>query len=291
MNNIAYIINSRDGKPQSLSCVLDGRPVTVASSNPNFKDIIVELGKPTHDAVKLRRLMDVGESIREYSGTKIDVRRGRVYFRGKEVHNTLTRRIVEFMRADLPCDRLIRFFQNIQSNPNERSRNFLYNYCENFKIPITEDGCVLLYKTITNDYKDKWTGTIDNHPGKVVRMRRQDCNEDANKPCERSLHGGNWNYVCGYGSGDDRFVLIKMNPRDCVCVPHDSSFEKVRMCRYAVLQEVKRDEVVEFKTECAEQVSYYNVRDSKGHFTKEIQDRRAASRILRDKSGRFASKV
>lgn len=277
IKNLAYVLTLKEGNPQSLCAVIDGKTVSRNNTDTNFKEIWAELAKEKHDFAKIRGLLDIAHSVKEYMGVKADTKNGRVYFKGKEIHNSLTRRIIEFMRTGVPCDRLIKFLVKLQLNPNENSRNQLYDYCENYRLPITSDGEFLAYKAVASDFKDKYTGTIDNSPGQIVSMHRSRCNESADVACASSLHCGNFEYCQSYGDNPtDKFVLVSVSPTMVVSCPKDSSWQKLRVCKYKVLQEVAREKVVEFKDENAD--NYYNVRDAKGRL----------SRVLRDKRGRFA---
>ena len=55
--------------------------------------------------------------------------------------------------------------------------------------------------------------------------------------CYAGLHVGALDYVASYGSPDaeDNIIIVKVNPRDAVSVPTDSSHQKLRTCRYEVV--------------------------------------------------------
>jgi hypothetical protein len=49
--------------------------------------------------------------------------------------------------------------------------------------------------------------------------------------------------VRDFGRGDDRFVMVKVDPANVVCIPYDSGYEKMRVCEYEVVEEVAREKV------------------------------------------------
>jgi hypothetical protein len=111
------------------------------------------------------------------------------------------------------------------------------------ELPITEDGCFLAYKRIAGDFKDIYTHTIDNSPGQVVEMRRNAVDEDKNRTCSEGLHFCSREYLPHYGagSGDNKVVMIKINPRDVVAIPSDYNNAKGRCCKYTVAKELQLD--------------------------------------------------
>ena len=74
-----------------------------------------------------------------------------------------------------------------------------------------------------------------------------------------NVHFGSHEYASTFGP---RMVLVKVDPKDLVCVPYDCSQGKVRVCRYWVLKEVPNetklggfynDEPEEYETEDEEE--------------------------------------
>ena len=55
--------------------------------------------------------------------------------------------------------------------------------------------------------------------------------------CAVGLHAGTHEYASGFAQG--KLVLVKINPRDVVSVPTDCDAQKLRVCRYEVLEEVQ----------------------------------------------------
>ena len=53
-----------------------------------------------------------------------------------------------------------------------------------------------------------------------------------------NVHFGGHEYASTFGP---RMVLVRVDPADLVCVPHDCSQGKVRVCRYWVVKEVPNE--------------------------------------------------
>ena len=129
------------------------------------------------------------------------------------------------------------FLKNIMENPSYQSQLELYDFLEHKHLPITEDGCFLAYKAVRKDFMDKYSGTFNNQIGGIVKMTRAKVDDDRQMGCAAGLHVGALDYVTSYGSleAGDRIIIVKINPRDAVSVPTDSSHQKLRTCQYEVV--------------------------------------------------------
>ena len=68
-------------------------------------------------------------------------------------------------------------------------------------------------------------------------MQRARVDDDRRHSCSNGLHVGAIGYVNSFGYGEDKVVIVKVNPKDVVSVPLDSSCQKCRVCEYVVLRE------------------------------------------------------
>lgn len=227
----------------TLSFWVDGETYSVALDHPNL-DEIKECVK-NEDEEGLKALLDVGKAISLASDGKVVVENGCVMYNGEEIRNSLTKRILQLMRADLPVEPLCKFLENLYENPSMASLDCLYDFLEkNEGHPITEDGHFLAYRVVRPDFKDKYSGTIDNSVGSTPNIPRNQVDNDRSKGCSKGLHVGNLEYVRSYGSVNDKFLLIKVNPRDVVSVPTDCNFQKMRVCEYHVVSEHDRNQLL-----------------------------------------------
>ena len=122
-------------------------------------------------------------------------------------------------------------------NPSKRAVDELYGFLEKNDLPITPDGQFLAYKKVRHDFKDCHTGTMDNSPGQVVSMERNQVCEDKDLTCSYGLHFCGMSYLRHFGG--DKTVIVKINPRDVVSIPSDYNEAKGRACRYEVIAEME----------------------------------------------------
>lgn len=195
----------------------------------------------------LRRLSD-----------RVTIRRDKIYFDGDEMESRLTRHIVAMVRnGDENYAGYVAFLENVQANPSKDSRKSLFKFLDKHDLVITEDGHFIGYKAVGSDGLSKAAGqepvtvtlpdgTVQEHVGKIpnpvgatVEMPRSLVDPNRNAACSVGLHVGNHNYVNCYASSyaGDKFLTVKVNPRDVVSVPSDSNDEKIRTCRYVILEE------------------------------------------------------
>ena len=224
-----------------LSVVLDdGEVLTVYPNNPNYREVVDALNakewervralaKPAH-AVKVKlEATAVADRVR--------VEHGVVYLDGDPLHNTLTVRMVEMVDDGFDITPMALFLQNLMENPSYRAVQELFGFLEKSNLPITEDGHFIAYKRVRSNFMDEWSGKMDNSPGKIVSMPRNQVNEDPNQTCSDGLHFCSREYLPHYGStGGGQVVMLKINPRDVVAIPTDYDNAKGRTCRYEVLR-------------------------------------------------------
>ena len=218
----------------------------INKTHPNFLQIkeLIKLG----EWEKVPSLLDLSSAVKKYLSEHKDVelKDGVILFKGKVLENLITRRTLELMKEGFSFKHLLNFIEKLQNNPSYRAVQELYKFLEHQSLPITEDGCFLAYKAVRNDYKDIFSGTIDNSVGKVVEITRNMVDEDKARHCSHGLHVGAIKYVKQYGhfndgqipEGHNRLLVVKVNPADAVCVPEDHNCTKLRVCKYEVVGEI-----------------------------------------------------
>jgi len=121
-------------------------------------------------------------------------------------------------------------------NPSARARAELSAFIARWPdISVDPEGYVLAYKYVREDYRDQYTGTVDNRPGCCPRMPRRDCDDDAGKACSTGFHVGSMHYI---GMSGARLMQVRFSPEDVVSICRDAEVGKLRVCGYEVLQEV-----------------------------------------------------
>jgi len=224
-----------------VTLVIEGKSHTIGQGHPNHSAILEAIGN--EDWSKLPDLMDIPAAINTYAQGNVTVNEfGEVTYKGEQLHNTITSRITQFYNAKLPVQPLVNFLENLMENPSFNSREQLYSFLENEGMPITEDGCFIGYKGVTDDLKDCHTRTFDNSPGQVHEMDRSLVDDNPNNHCSNGFHVGAQQYASTFGA---RTLLVKVNPRDAVSVPSDHNCQKLRCCRYEVMEETTKTMVLQ----------------------------------------------
>ena len=162
----------------TVSILAQGKWYQVKPEHPNYDAILEALHGSEEDIVAL---LDIGSSIENYSSGNVEVVGGAVKYDGEVVDNTLTRRIIQFMREGLPFQPLTKLFDNLMKNISYQTRTQLYDFLEHKNLPVTEDGCFLAYKAVNSNYMDKYTGTMNNSVGETVSIDRGKVDDNRDK--------------------------------------------------------------------------------------------------------------
>lgn len=241
---IAYTLFTQDAKSY-LTLYHNGDVLQANSDHPFWADI-VQAVVVDEDAEHAATLFDASIAVAERFSLseRVAVEDGTVYFDGDPVHTRLTEQIVDFLKRNLPVEPLVRFWENLAANPSQHSREQLFDWLTPRQFTITDDGCFLAYKGLRDDFgsihagpafvNDKpVNGFVPNKVGNVITIQRSYVNTDSFVGCSTGLHAGTFNYARGFGQV---VVLVKINPRDVVSVPTDCDAQKLRVCRYEVLE-------------------------------------------------------
>jgi len=158
-----------------------------------------------------------------------------------ELSDVLVNKIVNMLADGFDAQPMINFIGNLYSNPSLTAVSELFLFLEASQLPITEDGHFIAYKIVREDYKDIYTGTMDNSIGQSLSMPRNMVDDNRNNTCSMGLHFCSREYLKSYGSNDqttDRCMLVKINPADVVSIPSDYNNAKGRTWYYQVVGEV-----------------------------------------------------
>lgn len=221
----------------NITMFVNGKSRCVGPDHPNYKLICAAL--KSRDEKELSRLLDAPVILNGAATLNPD---GTVTLLGRILNSTISKRVIEFSQKGLPVEPLLRFIENCARNPSSSSVDELFDFLQNKGIPITEDGEFLCYKAVRSDFMDKYKGEFYNGVGTIVRMDRKGVDPDRDRECSFGLHVGALPYVSSYGSGySDIWLLVKVNPANCVAVPRDYNAQKMRVSEYLVVQVLDKD--------------------------------------------------
>ena len=188
-------------------------------------------------------IIDPKQIVIEYGNGDIAIEGEKFFWKGQELHTSLTVRIIQMYQDGFPIEPMVNFMENLMLNPSKRAVTELYGFLEKGNLPITPDGHFLAYKKVKQDYTDCYTGTMDNSVGQVVEMERNSVDDDQNRTCSTGLHFCSREYLNHFGG--ERVMILKINPRDVVSIPNDYNDTKGRACRYEVIDEIDKEKADE----------------------------------------------
>lgn len=232
-----------------LTAFVNGEPETIDESHPNFARILAAL----------RSNGDVGDllshtTLFENLDAKVEVRDDGVYYGDWAIHNSLTATIERYQQEGRDTSGLVKFMERLMNNPSENSRDQLFTWAQAQDLTIDAEGYIIAFKAVTTDMTSRNHGTayvdgVEHHGaipypiGSVVSMPREDVVDDPTVACNRGLHVGTLRYARTFGP--PVIIQVQIDPADCVSVPGDSNFEKMRVCKLKVLSKEVREVVKE----------------------------------------------
>ena len=237
MKNIAITISGSG----TISAFLNGQIYTIDAQHRNYSKILDAVKAQDYD--QFLDLVDLTRKVRDYihetnSQDRIEIKDGVILFNGEVIHNTLTERVIKVMQEDLPFKPLLNFMLNLMNNPSKRAVQELYTFLDVGKLPLTEDGYFLAFKTVRSDYRDIHSGKFDNSVGAVCEMKRNAVCDDKDLTCSTGLHFCSIDYLPHFSDASGgKTMILKINPADVVSIPSDYNNTKGRCCKYEVIAE------------------------------------------------------
>jgi len=190
---------------------------------------------------KLIKLFDIKEAVTEYLQGTISVSdTGVLRYKSEVIDNVLTHKILDMMNQGFEVEPMLNFLVNLRDNPSKAAQDELMLFMEINGMPITTDGHFLAYKSVRDNYMDHHTGKHSNHIGAVLSMPRLDVCDNRAITCASGYHGASLSYASSFG-GSGHLMVIKISPKDVVSIPNDYKNQKLRCCRYAVIDEVPKN--------------------------------------------------
>lgn len=250
----------------NITVVIGTTPHTVSKNHIAYNKLVAAI--KTGDWETVQDIIEPKQVVLNFGQGNVSIQGDKIFWKGREMHNALTKRMVAMIQEDFPVEPLVAFMENLMENPSKRAVTELYGFLEKNTLPITSDGCFLAYKKVRQDYLDVHSGTVLNKPaaymtdedratleeavGKnsevavevvdgvtVVSMERNLVDDDQNRTCSVGLHFCSRDYLNHFGG--ERIVILKINPRDVVSIPNDYNDSKGRACRYEIVDEIDKD--------------------------------------------------
>jgi len=217
----------------TITVVFRGDVHTVRRGAPNFEDLRAALYLGQWD--KVPNFLSVAGAIESWSQGNFKVVGQDVRMGDEVLPRELSERVVAMVSEKKDPASILNFWGRLRRNPSKRSVDQLWSFLNHKGIPLTEDGCFLAYKSVRRNFLDHHSGTVDNKVGVVNEMARNQISDDPRQACHEGYHVGALNYAQTFGGEGSRIIICKVDPMDVVCVPYDSSSEKMRVCKYEVV--------------------------------------------------------
>ena len=221
----------------NIVVVIGNNSHTISKTHISYQKVVDAIKADDWDTVK--DVIEPQKVVINYGQGNVEVQGDTLYWKGKEMHNALSSRMIEMLQEGFPVEPLINFMDNLMANPSYRAVSELYTFLEKNNLPITSDGHFLAYKKVRANYRDCHTNTMDNSVGQILEMPRNEVDDDQNNTCSYGLHFCIQEYLAHFGG--ERTVIVKINPADVVSIPTDYDFSKGRTCRYEVIGELGVD--------------------------------------------------
>jgi len=223
-----------------VTVMMDGVTHTITDDHDNYAAIREALKLKDYQLIE--RLINVKQTLINYVQGTVSIKGDRVFYGDMEVKGSVVDRILQMVRENFDAQPMMRFLANLMANPSKRAVDELYGFLEATKLPITDDGCFLAYKKVNHDYRDFYTGRMDNSVGQVLEMPRNQVDDNKDRTCSEGLHFCSLSYLPHYHGGSGRVVIVKINPADVVSIPSDYNNAKGRAWRYEVVGEHEGDD-------------------------------------------------
>ena len=218
----------------NIVVVINNQPHTISRTHITYQKVLDAI--KANDWATVQDVIEPKKVVINYGKGNVEVQGDKLFWRGAEMHNALTTRMISMLQEGFPVEPLVLFMENLMSNPSKRAVDELYGFLEKNNLPITPDGHFLAYKKVRSDYMDCHSGTFDNSVGKVCEMERNQVDDDKDRTCSAGLHFCSQEYLNHFGG--EHTMILKINPRDVVSIPSDYNNSKGRCSRYEVIGEL-----------------------------------------------------
>lgn len=249
-----YNITKFDGDTTVVTVFHQGEIYTTSNRSELFDRIIERLRNGDESAIDLLNMSNLAnERFREVTD-RVCVKNGKVHLDDEPINDAMSTVVVRYLsEGNDDAMPLVRFLERLSKNPSYNSREQLWDFVQKNGIHIDDEGYLILYKGVnpTDEqgvYKssshgvafvngDRQEGQIHTRYGDVVTMPREQINDNPNASCAAGLHAGAWEYARGFAPV---LITVRVDPADVVSVPTDCSSQKVRVCKYLIMDVLDR---------------------------------------------------
>lgn len=248
-NQIQYFISAN-----SISFYTsDGTAYNIASDHLNYKVIAKTLMDGLYDEEDIIEMVNVEYTVvksidaavagRYLTAGKVTVLNGEIFYDGVPMRSALTEKMLGVLAENGNINPWCFFAEKLMTNPSPSTRDELYDWISNCKMPITEDGDLVAYKRVGQEYKDLHSNTILNTVGTTVQLEdRTKVDPNRQNTCSVGLHFCSPTYLSQFWNNRGRIMVLTVDPSDVVSIPADYNFAKGRTWKYSVVAEITQNE-------------------------------------------------
>jgi hypothetical protein len=246
MKKVPYTLSEN-----SLTIFWEGKPYTLRKDHVNFKLAKQAIFEARYE--DLGDLLDIAKAVEDFVEGEIEVKDEVVYYKNHRLHGVVVDKLLEMLRAGMTDSApLTNFITRLQSNPSANSVNELYSFLSYKSLPTTPEGKVLGYKGVKDDFYSS-TGNADtivvqgktneshqilNEVGATIEVSRRCVDDNKDNHCSFGLHVGSYDYANGWAGETGRLLVVEFDPEDAVSVPTDCDFQKLRVSKYKVVEDI-----------------------------------------------------
>lgn len=232
----------------------NGKFFQIESYNPNFDEAVEALkigGDENYDKFEMfcRPLQFVKPTLEKVAagieGAKFIG--ADMYINGRVVEHPVAEKILEIRQNGKLSEykdevqRLTNFLILLLKNPSKTCVEVAFDFSVKHGIFIDQEGYMIGLKAVNPDYTDRHTGKISNKVGEKPEMPRNQV-DDSRVACSLGFHIGSMTYSGPDGwfykqRTDGHIMICKFSPEDIVSIPEDITQDKIRVCKYEVIDE------------------------------------------------------
>lgn len=217
---------------------------TVDSTHPEFEQIRQDVFNEDFESALVR--ISPVKAITEFTSGLLTITNGEVKYADTVITNKLVSKIIDMMRAGSEdFVNYANFLKLVMEQTSYTTRQRLMDFVAADQIKITEQGKVIAFKNVNNDYYDKHSRKFRNMVGDEPSMPRHAVDDDHFKTCSAGLHVCSPYYLSSMWGTSGKTMKVEVDPRDFVAVPYDYNDSKARVCKYKVIEDVT-DKIKEY---------------------------------------------
>lgn len=218
----------------------NGQMFVVPTDHPKYAQILEALARKDYAAIP--DLADLRNAVRKWMSSifkgDFSLTGDRLTYRTYTFGQIVTQKALAMIDAGNDAGPLLRFLAKVYNNPSKAAREELLLFCEANDFMINEQGNILAYKAVRQDYRDIHSGTVLYQIGYPATMDRGEVDDNRRELCSTGLHFAAHSYARDFGGANCRMLLVEIDPADVVAIPEDYQNQKGRTCKMIPIAEL-----------------------------------------------------